>query len=289
MKIKNSLTPYPILCDYNDDYRDSKFDAEIHLTNSLDKVKCEVVFRLKNDVLEKMIQEHKAVYLLHIESPQSSYRTEVTTANDKVSLVMRKDELADSIEICTFIVAATDIEDYYNPNFNALDADLHIALTKGSILAVGTQKEILIERKKQDARDADSLIHVEKSKAGKPASVYINTENDDYLMLGIDEKLYDTYFGLGKGKYRETVFSLLFMPALVVVLSRMCHVSQSGENYFEEKKWYQAIVDLLERAGYTLDSLSEDNETLLEAVQVIFKNPISRALNELSTNNDVEE
>lgn len=55
MKIKNSLTPYPILCDYNDDYRDSKFDAEIHLTNSLDKVKCEVVFRLKNDVLEKMI------------------------------------------------------------------------------------------------------------------------------------------------------------------------------------------------------------------------------------------
>lgn len=65
MKIKNSLTPYPILCDYNDDYRDSKFDAEIHLTNSLDKVKCEVVFRLKNDVLEKMIQEQKAVYLLH--------------------------------------------------------------------------------------------------------------------------------------------------------------------------------------------------------------------------------
>ena len=129
----------------------------------------------------------------------------------------------------------------------------------------------------------------EKRKAGKPASVYINTENDDYLMLGIDEKLYDTYFGLGKGKYRETVFSLLFMPALVVVLSRMCHASQSGENYFEEKKWYQAIVDLLERAGYTLDSLSEDNETLLEAVQVIFKNPISRALNELSTNNDVEE
>lgn len=119
--------------------------------------------------------------------------------------------------------------------------------------------------------------------------MYINTENDDYLMLGIDEKLYDTYFGLGKGKYRETVFSLLFMPALVVVLSRMCHASQSGENYFEEKKWYQAIVDLLERAGYTLDSLSEDNETLLEAVQVIFKNPISRALNELSTNNDVEE
>ena len=57
MKIKNSLTPYPILCDYNDDYRDSKFDAEIHLTNSLDKVKCEVVFRLKNDVLEKMIEK----------------------------------------------------------------------------------------------------------------------------------------------------------------------------------------------------------------------------------------
>lgn len=236
-----------------------------------------------------MIQEQKAVYFLHIESPQSSYRTEVTTANDKVSLVMGKDELADSIEICTFIVAAEDIEDYHNPNFNALDADLHIALTKGSILAVGTQKEILIERKKQDARDADSLIHVEKRKAVEPASVYINTENDDYLMLGIDEKMYDTYFVLGKGKYRETVFSLLFMPAMVVVLSRMYHVSQSEDNYFEEKKWYQAIVDLLERAGYTLDSLSEDKDTLLEAAQVIFKNPISRALNELSTNNDVEE
>ena len=108
-------------------------------------------------------------------------------------------------------------------------------------------------------------------------------------MLGIDEKLYDTYFALGKGKYRETVFSLLFMPAMVVVLSQMYHVSQSEDNYFEEKKWYQAIVDLLARAGYTLDSLSEDKDTLLEAAQVIFKNPISRALNELSTNNDVEE
>ena len=289
MKLRNSLTPYPILCSFNDDYRDSNFTADIQCGYTRDKIIIKVAFHLKNEELKKLIQEEKAFCLVHIESPQTSFRKRVDTTEDQLTISLDKDDLSDSIEICTFIVAAEDIENYHNSLFNAIDEDLHISLTKGNIMAIGTSKEILLERKNQEMRDADSLIKIIRNAKGKKASIYVDTDSSDCILLGMDESLIDSYWKLGKQKYREVLFSMLFLPAMIVVLTRMKEDSLSDESSgFEDKKWYIAIMDLLDKAGYSLENLSEEDNSILEAAQVIFKNPIKMAMNALEAN-DVEE
>ena len=278
-----------MLCAFNDDYIDSKFAAKIQCSYSLDKIRVEVQFQLENAQLQQLIAEGKATYLVHIESPKTSLRKRISTGKEELSTFLNKDELSDCIEICTFIVANEDIENYHNNLFNALDKDFCVSLTKGNIIAIGTSKEIYIERKSKEARDADSLIKIRRNPKGKAASIYVDTDSLEYIILGIDDSLFNMYNSLGKGRYREAMLSLLFLPAMIVILTRMKKDSEATESQFEGKKWYEAIMDLLNKAGYSLESLKEENDSILEAAQVILKNPIQVAMNALNTNGTEEE
>lgn len=289
MKLSNGLTPYPILCSFNDDYRDSQFTADIHCNKSLEKIKIDVAFHLQNDELQKMIQEGKAKYLLHIESPKISLRRKIITNKNRIEEILEKDEVTDSIEVCTFIVAAEDIHDYHNSLFNALDADLRISLSKGNIIAIGTRKEFILEKNDKESRDAESLIKIQKLVAKEHTSLSVNTDNEKYLILGLDESVFDLYWKMGQRKYREVIISMVLLPAMITVLMRMKKDSESNEeSQFEGKEWYMGILELLENAGYSLEELKEEDNSVLEAAQTIFQNPIKTALNALDAN-DVEE
>lgn len=277
-----------MLCAFNDDYIDSKFAAEVQCRHSLNNVRIDICFHLENAQLQQLIMEGKVSYLVHIESPKTSLRKRFSTGKEKLSVLLNKDDLSDCIEICTFIVANEDIENYHNSSFNALDKNMVVTLSKGNIIAIGTSKEIYIERKSTEARDADSLIKIRRNAKGRAASIYVDTDNQDYIILGIDDSLFNIYNSLGKGRYREATFSLLFLPAMIVILTRMKKDSESAESQLEGKKWYEAIMDLLDKAGYSLENLKEDNDTILEAAQVILKNPIQVAMNALNTDG-VEE
>ena len=289
MKLRNSLTPYPILCGFNADYKDSSFDASIRFTSSSGKIKGDIAFRLDNEEMKELIKQGKAVYLVHVESPLASYRKKFTSKEDHLQLTIEKEELASLIEVCTFVVATTDIEGYHSASFNTFDSDLRVALSKGNILAIGLAQEIELERKNGSPSDADSLIKIRKNTSGRPASIYVDTDNDDCILLGLNEDLFDLYCETARGKYKQSVFSMLFLPAMVVILERMIEDYAGEERNLEEKKWYKPIVELLDKNGYALDSLSLEDDTALEAAQVIFKNPISAALNELATLDYVEE
>lgn len=290
MKVRNSLAPYPILCAFSDDYKDSHFDAVIRFTYSASKIKGDISFSLDNQEIRELIKEEKAAYLVHVESPLSSFRKKFTSKDAHIQLFLEKEELADCIEVCTFVVATDDIFDYHSQSFNSLDSDLCVTLAKGNILAIGPVQEIRIERKGEEAKDADSLIKIRKNPKGEPASVYVDTEdNDDYIILGLDEELFDLYCETGRGKYKQSVFTMLFLPAMIVILDRMVQDYLDGSVNLDEKKWCKAIAELLESNGYSLDSLSDNDQKILEAAQVIFKNPIKAALYELATLDSSEE
>lgn len=289
MKLRNSLTPYPILCGFNADYKDSSFNASIRFTCSSDKVKGDITFQLDNREMKELIKQGKAVYLVHVESPLASYRKKFISKEEHLQLAIEKEELASIIEVCTFVVATTDIDGYHSASFNTFDSDLCVTLSKGNILAIGPAQEIELERKNGSPSDADSLIKIRKNAKGRPASIYVDTDSDDYILLGLDEDLIDLYCETARGKYRQTVFSMLFLPAMVIILERMIEDAAGEERNLEEKKWYKAIVELLNKNGYALESLSLEDDTALEAAQVIFKNPIKAALNELATLDYVEE
>ncbi len=291
MKVRSSLTPYPVLCAFSDDYKDSRFDASIRFTASANKIRGDIVFSLDNPEIKGLIKQGKAVYLVHVESPLTSFRKKFTSKDDHLQLFLNKEELADCIEICTFVIATGDIADYHSESFNALDSDLHISLAKGNVLAIGPAQEIQIQRKGEEAKDANSLIKIRKNQKGKPASIYVDTDGDEYIILGLDEELFDLYCETARGKYKQSVFSMIFLPAMIIILESMVRDYERGNKESEDRKWYNAIMELLEKKKYSLDSLiSGDTErNIMEAAQVVFENPIKAALQELATLDGFEE
>lgn len=290
MKLRNSLTPYPILCAYNDDYRDSSFKADIQCSYSAEKVKLIVTFQLENEELEHLLSEGKVKYLVHVESPKISFRKEYETIEKQIQIILDKDAVTDSIQVCTFIVANENMQDYHNALFNELDTGLHISLARGNTIAIGPAKELFLEKNSKELCDAESLIKIVKNAKDKKASLYVNTDEEEYILIGIDAALYDLYWKLGKRKYKEVIFSLVLLPAFITILTRMKKDNESDEDsQFEGKEWYTAILDLLDQADYSLDDLKEEDNSILEAVQVIFRNPIKKALNALDANDGEEE
>ena len=83
MDIRYRLYPHPVLWDKNDDYKNSSFDCDIELTRDVKCFELNLKFSLKNDELKTLIKEGKAEYILHIESPSSSYRLVKTSSIDK--------------------------------------------------------------------------------------------------------------------------------------------------------------------------------------------------------------
>ena len=62
MRIKNRLSPYPILDNFGDDYVDSSFNVEYEVNTQFTEIYGKLVFEINNDEIKRLIAEHKAVY-----------------------------------------------------------------------------------------------------------------------------------------------------------------------------------------------------------------------------------
>ena len=69
------------------------------------------------------------------------------------------------------------------------------------------------------------------------------------------------------------------MPALIVVLQRM-YLNKDDPSY-TSMHWYQVIEAMLEKNGYTIDTLDISTDNLLSICQAVFADPVARSMDEL--------
>ena len=97
MRARDKISPYPILNDYQDDYINSSFRADIEVKEHFSTVTLDVHFRLRNPMIQQLIAEGKAAYLLHVECPALSLRHEILTAEDHLNTTIESDDLAERL------------------------------------------------------------------------------------------------------------------------------------------------------------------------------------------------
>ena len=164
MRLKNRLTPYPILSKYNDDYVDSYFESHLDVNHEFNTVTIKAVFDLKNPTITELISSNKASYLLHVECSSSAFRRVFTTNNQNYSLELPNDSLLEKVEVCSFIVANDNLE-YTNPDFNKAYGRYSVfSLSPGDLIAVGDAIEFTVQRTKDDLEDLPSIIKIYKIK-----------------------------------------------------------------------------------------------------------------------------
>ena len=139
-------------------------------------------------------------------------------------------------------------------------------------------------RVQKDERDLDnlpSIIRITKLTDKKKGTMSVNTDNDSHISIGLSDDVFELYAQLGKNVFKATAFSLVLLPALVIVLQRM-YLNRTDDS-ITSMHWYQVIESILEKNGKTIEDINIETDSLLALCQSIFADPITRSLKELGS------
>jgi hypothetical protein len=279
MRVKSSLSPYPILNNYSDDYISSSFSVDYEVTTQFREVYGKLIFKLDNDDIAAFIASGSALYVVHIESPITCYRKVIKSSDTEIEFKIDSVSISKEIQIRTFIVLTKDIQGYTSTKFHPDYDGMSFDISAHQILAIGTAMDYKVIKDDRDLDSLPSIFQITRLKDKKKGSMTVDTDNDTHITLGLADEVFDRYCQLGKSTFRNTAFSLVLMPALIVVLQRM-YLNKDDPSY-TSMHWYQVIEAMLEKNGYTIDTLDISTDNLLSICQAVFADPVARSMDEL--------
>lgn len=281
MRIKSKLSPYPILNDYDDDYIGSSFSATFDLVTQFSEVYGKLEFSLCDDAIQRLIDRKEAAFVVHIECPTTCYRTIVSSFDNEIEFKFDASEITKLIEIRTFIILTKDIAGFSSAHFHPYYQDRSFDLSARQIIAIGSAIDYKVLKDDRDLDSLPSILRVVRLKGKRKGALSVNTDSDDHVLIGLSDDVFDLYAQLGKSTFKATAFSLVLLPALVIILQRM-YMNRSDDN-FTSMHWYQVIESILEKNGRAIEDISIENDSLLTLCQSIFADPITRSFKELGS------
>ncbi len=284
MRAKNRLSPYPILCDYSDDYQKGSLRTVIcSEKDDFGHINVSVEFNLESEYLQSLIDDKKAIFVTHIECPRTCYRKSINSQSFKHEEIIDIADVAFQLEVNTFIIAIEPFE-YSSEAFNDDYTGCSFDINKGNILAIGDAKSILLSDN-QKLEKVSSIIKIVKVDDAEK-SISVDTDDDNYIKIKLSGKVCDRYIALGSSMLVKTCFSLVLFPALFDVLTRIVASDNEGTT-FNDKNWYKSLEKLLEAKKIHLGALSLSDNSIMDACQKIFEDPIAKAFDELNKRMEV--
>lgn len=283
MDIKYKLYPHPVLWNKLDDYNTSKFDCDIKLQREIKKFILDVEFTLNNKQLNEMIDKNLAEYVLHIESPATSYRILEKSVSKVMKITLNDERLLGKISLCPFIVAKQDLTNYSNEDWNEDYKETTFSVGKGTILAIGTQQTFTVDKENEDLSTVPSIFTIYKKETVEDMPVEVEI-NSDKIRIGLNISDYDKYASTkyGTEDIVNIVNAFLIYPALVFMFERL---KESFDEY-SEYRWFKAINKMLNKYSMKLDEDLVTSKSSLELAQKLMAFPVSKALFSLG---DLEE
>ena len=281
MRIKNRLSPYPILNDYGDDYIESSFSAEFEASAQFSEICGHLTFSLCNDDIQELIDNEEAEFVAHIECPATCFRLALSSFENEIDFKIDATKVTKLIEIRTFIILKKDVKDFTSPHFHPDYNGQKFDLYKHQIIAVGTAIDYDVIKDENDLESLPSIVRITRLSDKSKGSLSVNTEDDAHILIGLSEEVFEIYARLGKNAFKSTAFSLIILPAMVIVLQRM-YLNREDESY-TSMHWYKVIENILERNGKSVNDINIETDSLLTLCQSIFGDPIERSFKELRT------
>lgn len=271
MKVKNNSFPYPVLSNFSDDYHSSLFDLDVEVKNEFNQLYLYGTFKLENDGLNTLIDLKSANYLIHIECPQTTYRTTFVSETNTFKQPIESDKIKGKLEINGFIVARDDIEEYINDSFDEMYEGLTFKINKGNILAVSDRIDAVLFESDDDYQDMSSIINIRMSETEELMKI----ENEsDKIIIVLPKNAYLLYAEYAKTDFKEVIITNVIFPALIYVFSLI----ENNKNEYDDTRWYQVLKEVLEQSGVDIEKIGNRGEPGYIIVQKLLHNPVMKSL-----------
>lgn len=229
--------PHPVLHPHGDDYPNAEFTVDIDLTATErgTKVKVDVVYRLSEPDLLRLIDEGVAAYCLLVKAPGSQYRRAMVGRDAELSETFGRGALAGRVTLTSYVVCVRNLTDYRADGWHPDFGTQIYTFPAGTVLAEEVPKEYWI-----DTADDRSLGSIVGHKSA-------NDVDDGYWEVQIDDKrIWIVMSYRDSEKYRKLrnrigealdgqyLMNGLYLPALVEALNR---IDDNVEEY-QDYRWF---------------------------------------------------
>lgn len=266
----------------NDDYVNSSFNTTINIEESFGEVKIQVHFKLQNDGIQSLVDQHVGVYLVHVECGQTSFR-QVYKTNEKVyEISIATEKLRGKIEIHTFVIANRRIEEYQNDLLNEWFKELSISFEKGNILAIGDAIETTLFEDNKELLNLPSIATVTKSLKNEFMEVDIYS---NIITISLPAYEYSQYAINAKSRMKNTILTTVIVPSLVYVFTKL----KDNREDLEEYTWYQVLEKIFDENSYRLEDVGTDSLSPLKAAQLVLRKPLKTSFKEIEKFNRMED
>jgi hypothetical protein len=288
MDIRPKLFPYPVLAEYTDDYINSAFNLEVSLLQGRHDLSFTFTSILDNKEIEKMIDDDRFIYAMHIECGATCYRKLITFKDNIKKIIIKSSEVADTIKFCPFIIAKEDIKKYYNTCFNSDYANISFDLEKNNIVAVGKQSNVIIEKDYDDLANVPSIFCIIPDKDGLETIAYDLNNSTGRILIKIPQAEFLDYKLCAINQQAWPILhSMLIVPILVDIFELLKNDS-SWEDY-SEKRWHRNIVKALKKLDFDYNEESSKDFDAYKYAQLLLANSILKGITSIPTLGAVEE
>lgn len=285
MNIEYKLYPYPVLNYFSDDYINSIFTSNLSVSKQGNSIILDLTANTDDEGLLELIGKGLADYVFHIECSSTSYRNIVKSHSGKETITIPESKLDNKVNICFFIVAKKDLENYSNKNFNQDYEGISFNIDKANILAIARQFNIDIEKEKDNLAQVPSIFLIIKKESDKKDGIEIDMLQDK-LQIFLSKRDYERYALLSKGSYQPLLHSSIIFPALIYVFENL---RKSDLETFEDFNWFKTVKKVLYNIDIDLNQETLEREYSYDLAQKIINYPVSRSLEAMLTFETEEE
>ena len=277
--IENIRFPYPILCNFNDDYKNIDFYAGVYnkvLIKTKRTSKFEVLVNVNNDnKIIDMINNDDLKILLKVYCLNTKLRQVYTLKLGINEIVLDNRDINKRVDLEIIIVANKDIQNYTNINFNNDYYGKNFNLEKGSVFAIGNRESLYIEKDINEFTKVNSVITIVKADEETFTMVDYTGEKIRIKLSKESFEKYELY-----AKYSTALVNqMVVVPAIMYVLDSLVDMEKYD---YEDKKWFRVISkrasDVLGK-DFNIEYIKQVGS--IELVQKMFNNPLNEGLVEL--------
>lgn len=279
MQINYRQYPHPVLAHFSDDLVKCAFQCMLKTITTKTEYKIEVTCKTSSRDLVNLINDKKAYYAVHIECASTRYRKLFTSFNKEFVFEIAADKLNGRVQVCSFILAAEDIPDYKNKNFNEDYEDATFKVKKGDVLAVDRDRNFIADKEIDPLKKIPSIFTVSVDTSRNAPPMDIDT-NSNRVVINLSQENFNRYRLLqSASNLQTTLSSLVVMPALVSLLELIKNAERLDE--YDEYRWFRVLASKLKDIGIDLSIEHSFNDSTIAVAQKLIGDPLTSALKNL--------
>lgn len=289
MQVKNKIFPYPVL---NNNKLYSNFpDAffEINFEKEEDEfafILKDIQFSTNSKEINNLFENNKIIIKLVVECSDTVYRKAFNVGKEPKNIRLLKNDFTEKVDISMFAVANENFKISSN-EFEEDYRDIEFEIEKYDILCANDGFNVRFKHDESENNLVKSIFSIIPSDNNNDGTFEVDCEIGKKITISMSVADFGNMNIVNTvPTYREVVFNMLLVPALIEGLTLCMNTVQEGTEDLEDVGnkyvWFRSILMSYKRLygkDMTIDEFRNTSPVLL--AQQLLGKPLGEALNKL--------